>query len=56
MMLVCRFRSRVYPRSLSVVMLVCVDLVLGCNAESLFVVMLVCVDLVLGCYADDCLL
>ena len=37
-------------------MLVCVDLVLECNAESLFVVMLVCVDLVLGCNIDVCLL
>ena len=37
-------------------MLVCVDLVLGCNAESLFVVMLVCLDFVLGCNADVCLL
>ena len=37
-------------------MLLCVDLVLGCNAESLSAVMLVCVDFVLGCNADVCLL
>ena len=32
--IVCRFRTRVLRRSLFVVMLVCVDLVLGCNAQS----------------------
>ena len=30
---VCRFGTGVYAESLSVVMLVCVDFVIGCNAE-----------------------